>query len=185
VVQFETVNFYLDEIALMDMDMAISDKLDTTILVKAGTMDYELGTITTGHKHMLMCSVGVDSLDNHADPALLRTDNPLSYQSPSMHWSWESGYIFLRIDGQVDTDGDGSVDQPMVFHIGRDSYLVPVSLMSHSDADSEEFEIRLNFDVARLFEGIDLSTENQTKTGNNPALARKVADNTAAAFSQP
>jgi hypothetical protein len=184
VVQFETVNFYLDEIALMDMDMNMSDRLDTTILVKVGTMDYELGTITTGHKHMLMFNLGVDSVDNHADPALLDTSHPLSYQSPSMHWSWDNGYIFLRIDGQVDTDGDDVVDAPMVFHIGNDNYLVPVTLMSHSEAETEDFEIRLDFDVVRLFEGVDLSTENQTKTGNDPVLARKVADNIAAAFSK-
>lgn len=184
VVQFETVNFYLDEIALMDMDMNMSDRLDTTILVQSGVMNYELGPITTGHKHMLGFNVGVDSVANHDDPALLDTSHPLSYQSPSMHWSWDNGYIFLRIDGQVDTDGDGTVETPMVFHIGKDDYLVPVTLMSHSDADTEDFEIRLDFDVARLFEGVDLRTENQTKTGNDPVLARKVADNIAAAFSK-
>jgi hypothetical protein len=182
-VRFETVNFYLDEISLMDDD-GNEESLDATLLVEAGKMMYDLGRISKGHKHMLMFKVGVDSATNHlTDPTTLASDDPLAPKVPSMHWSWDKGYIFLRIDGQVDTDGDGSLDQAMEFHIGKVSNLAQVMLTAHSDADVEDFEIGLEFDVAALFAGIDLKTENVTHTGDNPALATKVAANLPAAFS--
>lgn len=186
VVQFETVNVYLDEIRLMDMDGTMSDMLPTTLLVTNEQATYEVGDITTGHKHMLMFGVGVDSATNHGtDPTTLAEDDPLYVQVPSMHWSWDMGYIFLRIDGQVDTDGDGAVDAPMELHIGRATFFTDVMLEAHSDAMSESMEIAVDFDMATLLAGLDLSTENMTHTGDNLPLARKVQANLASAFAIP
>ena len=48
--------------------------------------------------------------------------DPLGLQNPSMHWSWATGYRFLRIDGVVDTDADGIVDTPVEYHLGSDAF---------------------------------------------------------------
>ena len=106
----------------------------------------------------------------------------LAPQSPSMHWSWDAGYIFFRIDGMVDTDGDGTPDAGMEFHLGKDKYLTPLMIMAHSDADEANEMIDIELDVAKLFEGIDLSVDYVTHTGDFPALADQFAGNISGAF---
>ena len=48
--------------------------------------------------------VGIDSDNNHADPASWPADHPLAPQVPSMHWGWAAGYRFVALEGGT-TDG--------------------------------------------------------------------------------
>ncbi|RMG58901.1 MAG: hypothetical protein D6722_22990, partial [Bacteroidetes bacterium] len=100
-VEFSTIQFYVSGLELGDA--SDFDAPDVYLLVKAGQMMYELGEITAGAKPSLRFNVGIDSVTNHLDPSTYDASNPLAFQSPSMHWSWDSGYIFFRIDGKVDT----------------------------------------------------------------------------------
>jgi hypothetical protein len=69
-------------------------------------------------------SVGVPYDENHRDAATQAA--PLGTES-GMFWSWNSGYIFHRIEGKVDSAG---VEKPFVFHIGADNRKVNVNLYS-------------------------------------------------------
>jgi hypothetical protein len=100
-----------------------------------------------------------------------------------MHWNWNSGYRFLRIDGKVDTDGDGTMDETMAFHLGTNNMLQNVSLTAHKDVEKGSNMLHMEFDLAKLFEGVDLSTDFSTHTMNNPELAAAVRDNIPAAIS--
>jgi hypothetical protein len=170
----------------MDDEGTLTDQPEATLLVRNGTTAYSLGEITTGHKHMIRFGVGVDSATNFGtDPATLDMDNPLAPQAPNMHWSWDNGYIFLRIDGQVDSDDDGVVDAPIEIHLGKQAFFTEVMVMLHENAHSETYEVALAFDLADLFSGIDLANNSVTHVGDNLALAQQVQANVASAFSHP
>lgn len=179
-VQFTAIQFYVSGIELGDA--SDFDAPDTYLLVKAGQMMYDVGEITAGTKPSLRFNVGIDSVTNHLDPSTYEATNPLAFQSPSMHWSWDSGYIFFRIDGKVDTDADGTPDTDMQIHIGKDSFLTPVALTLDDEVDSESHMINIMMDFSKAFTGVDPATEYLTHTGDNPALAAKVAANIPSIF---
>lgn len=125
-------------------------------------------------------NIGVDLTKNHEDPSLYGLDDPLAFQSPSMHWSWTNGYLFMVIEGNVDTDGDDVTDDVFGFHIGMDSYLgliqtpLPVNISVNTSSNSF-INLDVNYDL--LFKGIDLSTDNITHTMDNPTLATSFFNN--------
>lgn len=179
-VEFSAFQFYVSSIELGNN--AGADAPDRYLLVKAGQMMYEVGEITAGTKSSLRFDIGIDSVTNHLDPSTYEASHPLAFQSPSMHWSWDSGYIFFRADGRVDTDGDGTPDADLEIHIGRDNFLTPVALTLDDAVDSEAHMITLMMDVAKAFTGVDLANDYVTHTGDNPALAAKVAGNLPSLF---
>jgi hypothetical protein len=71
----------------------------------------------------------------------------------------------------------------MAFHLGTDNMLQNVSLTAHKDVEKGSNMLHMEFDLAKLFEGIDLSTDYVTHTMNNPELAAAVRDNIPAAIS--
>ena len=58
-----------------------------TILVNPDIADYTLGDFPVGSYKGIKFTIGVDSVSNHSDPTLLPESNPLSIQTPPMHWS--------------------------------------------------------------------------------------------------
>ncbi|MEL7339226.1 MAG: MbnP family protein [Bacteroidota bacterium] len=180
-VRFDLFQYYVSKVgvgSMPDLEMP-----DTYLLVKASETAYELGEVTSGHKHMLAFNIGIDSVTNHADPTQYAADNVLAPQNPSMHWNWDAGYQFIKIEGQVDTDGDGTPDGLLEMHIGKDSNLRRFMVEAHQEAATEDFTIDVEYDIAKFFTDVDLATESVTHTGDGPELATKVADNAVTAFS--
>lgn len=153
------------------------------VLLKPETSSYSLGEVEGGHYHMLNFGLGIDSTTNHTDPNTYGSSSPLYPQSPSMHWTWNSGYIFYKIEGSVDTDNDGTFETTFVFHIGTDGLKKDFSLTYHDDIEAGKTNtIDMNIDLGKFLTGIDLSVDNSTHTMNNMPLAMRVANNSATAI---
>ena len=68
--------------------------------------------------------LGVDSAYNHDDPSAFPNDNPLNIMiANDMHWDWNPGYIFLKVEAKVDTLNDGvpNFNHFVIFHVGSDA----------------------------------------------------------------
>ncbi len=183
-VKFTTAQFYLSNVAFMD-DADNRTKLEPQFtFVESTTSEIDLGEVDAGHMHMLMLNLGVDEKTN---TTVLPTDfedlnAPLAPKTNSMHWSWNSGYIFYKFEGDVDTDGDGTDDDSFKYHIGLNDNLITKSKMAHTDLEAgKSTDIMVKVDYAKIFSGLDLSTELITMTMNNPELATKIKTNFEAA----
>lgn len=179
-VKFTLFQFYVTQVGIGPV--ADLETPDTVFVVKADQQSYPVGIINAGTQQSLAFNLGVDSVTNHLDPTTYPAAHPLAPQNPVMHWSWDSGYIFIKIEGNVDTDDDGTVDEILELHIGKDSNLGRVMANLNKEADVEDFMISMTYDVEKFFTGIDLKTDRVTHTGDNPVLAAKVATNAPAAF---
>ena len=184
-VKFSIANFYVGGIELMpeEGDPVAAD--GKYLLVTPDVGMQEVTKVNTGHYHMAKFFIGVDPVNNSQaedDFTSRSADDPLSVQFPSMHWSWNSGYRFMRIDGKVDTNGDGQMDESLAFHLGTDPMLQEVQYAVHKDVETGENMLHFEFDLARLFAGIDLSVDYSTHTNNNIPLAERVRDNIPAAI---
>ncbi|MCB0571314.1 MAG: hypothetical protein KDC66_16195 [Phaeodactylibacter sp.] len=184
-VQFSIANFYVGGITFESEEGKDTEMEGKYLLVTPESGMQEIGTLDAGHQHMLKYFIGVGPAENSqtdADFTGRDSDDPLSIQFPAMHWDWLSGYRFIRVDGKVDTDGDGTPDEALAFHIGTDAFLTNLEFTIHKDVEPGMNHLHFEFDLAKLFEGIDLPQEHETHTGNNLGLANKFKANISKAF---
>lgn len=88
-------------VALLDFEDERCDNGSPT------TRDTVTGTAPEGDYAALRFTIGVPFERNHVDPATAAA--PLSVTT--MHWSWQGGFKFLRLDTEL--DGEGAI-----FHLG-------------------------------------------------------------------
>ncbi len=179
---------YLSDVVTYDDAGGVIERFsDQYLLLRSDeTAAYEIGEIESDHLHRVSFDLGVSEEINHGDPAVWEAGHPLASQTPSMYWGWDSGYIFLKLEGQIDTDADGETDSAVLLHIGKDELLKNIDLMTHADASNGKFTVNVDIDYTKLFDGLTITEDSATRsthTGNNLPLAEAVADNFAAMFS--
>jgi hypothetical protein len=131
--------------------------------------------------------IGVDSVLNHSDPSAFPNESPLNISNAGpMHWGWNPGYIFMNIEGKVDTipDGINNLDHSFSFHIGTDLYRRDFSFtnLNWLKISDSERKLNLKLDLWKFLHNpissIDLKSEflTHTASGQQP-LTEKVISN--------
>ncbi len=177
-VQFTTLRVYFSGFGLTDL-AGNTEYSNAYVLAEPGSDHYFLGKVPSQAYSNFAFNIGIDSVTNHLDPTQYGSDNPLALQSPNMHWSWTSGYIFLRIDGIYDGDGDNIPDAANGFevHLGTDNFLSNLNIPgTFGDAEAEEISIDLVYDPLVLFQGVNFPADNTTHTMDNMPMAMQVKD---------
>ena len=129
--------------------------------------------------------IGVDSMSNHSDPSAFENNSALNISNAGlMHWSWNTGYIFAKIEGKVDTLGSGAFNHNFSFHIGTDDFLKAVSFedLLWIETGTNKHELNWSLDLLAFISGngnpIDLKDEFLTHSAANQlVLTEKVAEN--------
>lgn len=137
--------------------------------------------------------IGVDALQNHADPTQFASDDPLNIMiSNDMHWDWNPGYIFLKVEAKADTivDAIDNFDLNLSYHVGGDDFLQNVNLpgLTWQAIATKTHEAKLKVDMKQFFinptSPINFKVESATHSGvGGEALALKVIQNFKAALS--
>ena len=135
----------------------------------AGETLATLGEVPSGRYTGIRFLLGVDGLDNRIAPEDAPANHPLAPQTQSMHWNWNAGYVFLRLDGLLDVDGDGVVDASTGtpgdaasgqwrLHVGGAANAQTVTLAQSFELMGGEMQdLQVQVDLARLVQGIDYS----------------------------
>lgn len=137
--------------------------------------------------------IGVPGSINHNDPSLFPNDNPLNIAlANDMHWDWNPGYIFLKVEAKVDTivDAITNCNHSLVYHVGTDNFYTTksVSGLQWTQVASGLNEAWMKIDLKNFFENpagpIDVKTEFAThSTAAQAALTEKARQNFAASIS--
>lgn len=184
--------YYVSNIRLVKADGGEYPITGKYLLVNPSNSNYDLGQVPVGSYKGIKFDVGLDSTTNHADPTVYPVTNPLAIQSPAIHWDWNSGYIFMMIEGSCDTTANnsdvltyGQYSHGMFFHIGMDMMLRTVDLSTSpftvTATDSKQLNIQA--DINKFFNGIDLKTQNASHTMGSMPLATTAANNISSMFS--
>jgi hypothetical protein len=187
-VKFTLAQMYISGINIEDDALRTESFSDKYLLISPESSTKEIGLITNKdihHLHHIRFSLGIDSITNNqsaAEFSARTAPDPLAAQNPSMYFGNENGYIFLRIDAMVDTDADGTPETAAEFHIGADNYLQAFDFIAHNDLENGTNTFAINFNIAKLFDGVDLSTEYITHSADFPSIAEKLKLNLPAAF---
>ena len=109
-----------------------------------------------------------------------------------MHWSWNTGYIFVNIEGKVDTLSSGIFNHNFSFHIGTDAFLQNFSFdnISWVETGVNEHTLFLELDLSSFLNAennaIDLKEEYLTHSNSSQQpLSEKVVANFVNAFNAP
>lgn len=175
-IRFTEIKFYWSDLKLNEnknISVAFFDQRKNSSLLWKGQKDFELLSSFTG-------KFGIDSLTNHSDPSAFELTNPLNILTANdMHWSWNPGYIFLKIQAQVDTVGQGNFNHFIDYHIGKDvNYLalgnVPIKWTKVGGLNRGEICLAANL----WFNSIDVLTENKCHSAvDEMPLSSKIAVN--------
>ena len=153
---------------------------DQIVLAKhdAGVHKYMLGEVPEGEYTGVRYKVGIAGTTNRVDPSQVPATHPLAKQTDrNNHWNWNAGYQFIRMDGLVDTNADGTPDEVWETHLGTANFLTDLNLaMDFQLNDGEGVELHIIADYGKLLQDVDLNNpdERLCHTGNNLPVANKV-----------
>jgi len=188
-VKFTTISFFMSQLNNQEDTINMSSIFDFrekgTLLLGAAK-DYNTYSELQG-------LVGVDPINNHSDPSAFNTDSDLNIENAgTMHWSWNTGYIFIKIEGKADTLANETFNHNFSFHIGTDALLQTCSFenLSWEQTGENEHTLNLQLDLSSFLgaEGnaIDLKDEFLTHSNNSEQLlSDKVVTNFINALSVP
>lgn len=182
-IKFSRAVFYAGNPSFYNLNGVINQSTTDYLLINPSDTIYPFVSLTNLELNSMKLRIGVDSITNHTDPGEKEINDPLSYQTPSMHWqmglspaNWS--YLFVVIEGQVDVDGNNIFDpgENFVFHIGGDDFTRLTNNLSISISEnSTYFNLDINWDT--IIDDIDLSVDNFTHTMDDIPLATKIANN--------
>ena len=158
-------------------------------LIKAGQQQFFLSEIGLSSVQKLQFDIGIDAVNNNQiTNFLMNAAHPLFIQVPdTMHFNFNDGYIFLKMLGKIDRNADGIPNENESFdlRIGTNSLLRSVQFNLDKAIKGPSDTLRVQLNIANLLQGIDLPQESYANSNQNIALATRLADNIAAAFSIP
>ena len=200
---FDTENLYLDsvyttaegyDVKFTDIKFYMEDiKNGSLTLFDAALFDYRTrGPLLLNTEGVpdgfgsLDANLGVQSSVNHNDPSAFPNNSMLNIvNSNDMHWGWNPGYIFVKVEAKVDTIQNGIplFDHNVVFHIGKDENLQLLSFSNLNwQATGLDYTLPLKLDMALFLQNgtqtIDLKNEYSSHTAaGQEALSMKVITN--------
>jgi hypothetical protein len=181
-VQFTDLKCYLTDVASSATTLSSSALFDyrgkgTSLFTKPGN---------PANFTSLTANLGVPASKNHADPTSFASTDPLYITiANDMHWGWNPGYIFIKVEAKVDTipNGIDNFDHYIVFHVGGEPYLQNLQLNSIAWVAEGNgiFSRKLKLDMQKFLnngtESIDLKTEHSSHTAaGQEALSLKVIE---------
>jgi hypothetical protein len=136
-------------------------------------------------------AIGVVQPWNNADPISFPVTSPLYLTNVNdMHWGWNPGYIFYKIEGLFSTNPDAvNLTDVFTYHIGLNQYRKPFEFndISWTKISDHHYRMTVYLHIDDLFDGpggtVDLAIEPFTHTTPDKAeLNEKIARNFAYAL---
>jgi len=182
-VQFTEIKFYMQDVrngsTLMISDGLFDFRSRGTLLLEASGDPLDFTA--------LQANLGVDSAINHDNPSEFDNASWLNISnSNDMHWGWNPGYIFVKVEAKADTIADGIdlFDHNVIFHTGKDVNLQTLDYtnLNWLALGNDIHELQFGFDLATFLQGstqsIDLQTEFSSHSApGQEALTLKVMEN--------
>lgn len=155
--------FYLTKVSMYMSDIAVGEQAVSAVEFvnladshadAAGAADgfsMTFADVPAGEYANFNFGLGVNAANNAMAPGDFASDNPLS--NAGEYWpAWES-YVFYKIEGQLDTDGDGTPDQGLSLHCGgNEVYSVLTAPKTITIDGSEDATIELTINMERVFD---------------------------------
>ncbi len=162
-VSAEHFNYYLSKISIQHDGGQTLNISDSIFLIKPTDYTHYLGVLNVNTIEQISFMIGVPQELNTQSGSLAQDistypeNHPLSFQSPSMYWGWQSGYMHMIIGGKVDGDNDGVAEKAFELHNLGNSNQQQINLsVVQTNISSNEISIDLRCHVDSWLKNIDL-----------------------------
>lgn len=188
VILFDKFNTYLSDITLVNgtTEVKLSDiewvnfTPDLTPDDKSVEVTYKF-TVPDGNYTGIKLGYGVKADLNAKSPSDFPTDHPLYVESE--YWSGWKSYIFTKIQGEVDLDGNDTTETNIFYHCGSDP-VYNVATINGSIPVAGTGALVVEFDLKKMFtfdgQLLDLTIVSNQLTSHdasNIALGQKMMSN--------
>ncbi len=169
-------NYYISNLHIIHDGGLNLNLSDTVFIVTMADHTLELGALNLTNIESVTFSVGVPQTVNHADISQYLENDPLSWQDPSMHWGWSSGYKFLLVDGYGDANNDGTPETLFQIHSLGDANFKNVSMAVIPTVLPTHTTIVINCNLDQWLFGVNPGTVgvNHGTTGVNASVMNNV-----------
>lgn len=193
-VRFQNFLFYVSDVTLIKEDGSehplseielISFKDIQDDAAAAAGIATNAAKVPPGNYKAVKMGIGIAPDLNGTQPGDYKPGHPLT----DNYWSWALGYIFTKIEGNADLNGDGNFDEnaKLTFHIGANTlYRVKTFDTTFSVKTGEELQIPFMVDLRKVLVNdagnyLDFRVTRQDHT-NDMNVARFILDNLEAAI---
>jgi hypothetical protein len=189
-VRFSKFQFYSSSILtkIVGNDCNTNDEV---IFVDLTTLDDSIkankGFTTTlknrapGSYSAISLGLGVNPVLNLKTPIDFPSSNPLSKSEE--YWSGWKSYIFFKLEGLMDKDGNGTFETGITYHTGSDDAGYTVSVPVTYSFDNSGGLINFDLDVNKLLKDFDFNTLNKIENLTQKDDMKKLMLNLASALS--
>lgn len=149
------VDYYISGIKIIH-DGGLETNVPSHYILAKGSSNVvdTLGNFNVTNVEGIKFSIGVEAPINNADPSLQPSGHPLSYQNPSMHWGWASGYRFLALEGKT---GSGFATTFEMHGLFNTNYFQQTVMAVGVNSGSDVY-INLDADYTQALRDINLTT---------------------------
>lgn len=182
-VQFTDLKFYLEDVRNGGVQLTDAMLFDYN---ERGTLLYD-GAGKSSDFSSFEANLGVGPANNNSNPADFPNSSWLNISnSNDMHWDWNPGYIFVKVEARVDTipDGVDLFDHFIIFHGGKNENLETVSFsnLNWSSIGTNRHQLNLELDMSEFLQStlhtIDLQFESSSHSApGQETITTKVMEN--------
>lgn len=186
--KFQLFQFYISDVKLLQETKSENSDVDLTDIQLVSFADVQSAEassqgisinfqdVPAGTYSGIQFGLGVAPDMNATQPGDYAPGHPLD----NHYWSWARGYVFTKIEGNADLDGDGVFEEKLTFHIGENDYFRTLTIEQTIEI-AEGAKLSFNVDLEKVLidaQGafLDFSKVSQDHT-NDANIASFIADN--------
>lgn len=158
-------DYYLSNVQLTH-DGGQTILIDSVFLVEPQNHTLLLGDFNINQIENISFLIGVPKPLNTQfgiqakDISLYPENHPLSFQTPSMYWGWQAGYMHMIIGGYADDNSDGSLESYFELHnLGNaNQQTIQLNNVIQTNLSSDQINVNILCQVDRWINNIPIST---------------------------
>ena len=183
-VNFSRVQYYLSGFEITHDGGTVTAMPDAYVLASGNVSNYNIGNEAVTTLEEISFDLGVDYAANHMGTSNWPAGHPLSAQSPSMDWSWPSGYFFWSIEGRVDDNGDGTPNKVFELKGIGDVLLTDVTAFTGINATGGTIVLPFQVNIADWVKNLNLAAvgADHSASANNVQVGNNTNDETVFTF---
>ena len=160
---------YLKDVALVDMSFD-----DLTSASDGFTI--RIDKVPANTYRGISFGIGVPPELNNDSPSDFPSSNPLS--RTGYYWEAWNSYIFMKIEGRVDTIAPLDFETGFAYHTGHDSlYRMLEGEFPLAIIDGQDTELSIIFDYDEILEGVDIALDPQNHNPEDTIQIFKIVNN--------
>lgn len=191
-VRFSKFQFYASAIPIVEAGSTPNCNTDNNVIfVDFTQLDDSLKSLkgatatflstSEGSFQSISMNLGVSLVQNAKTPSDFASTNPLSKSEE--YWSSWKSYIFFKLEGLMDKDGDGTFETGITYHTGSDGVNSSAKFNKNIEINTKGTTLNFDLDMNKLLTGFDFNTLNKIENLTQKDDMKKLMMNLATALS--